>query len=104
MKSLLFVLALISGLSALPAAAQQGPAGVPGAPWIGATIAPPPPPPAEAAKTQARKRQPVDCSKAKNVEQCKARQAARKQAREACKGKKGEEYRQCLREQLTPKK
>ena len=103
MKIPFIALAMISALLALPASAQQGPAGVPGAPLIGATIAPPPPAP-EPPKAQPRKRAPVDCAKAKNVEQCKARPEARKQAREACKGKKGAEHQQCMRDKLPPKK
>ena len=81
MKRPLFVLALIFALFAGPAAAQQGPAGVPGAPLIGAVIAPPPAPTKETPDTAQRKRGPADCSKAKQVEQCKARQEARKQAK-----------------------
>ena len=104
MRFLLLSLAVLSGLVALPVAAQQGPAGVPGAPWIGATIAPPPPPSAEKPKEPQRKRTTIPCSKAKDVEQCRARAAAKKQAREACKDKKGKEYQQCLREQLPPVK
>ena len=103
MKFPFLALIVLSAGFSMPAAAQQGPAGVPGAPWIGATIAPPAPPAQTSDKAQARKRAPADCSKAKDVEQCKARQAARKQARETCKDKRGEARQQCIRDALAPK-
>lgn len=45
-KQMLFAGMLQLTLIALPAAAQQGPAGVPGAPALAASIVSPPPPPA----------------------------------------------------------
>lgn len=100
MKALFISFSLITALIVTPAGAQQGPAGVPGAPALAASIAPPPPP----APAEQSKRAPKDCSKAKNPEQCKAREEARKVAREACKGQKGTEYKQCVRDKLAPKK
>mgnify|MGYP003608224308 CR=1 FL=1 len=104
MKNSKLVLAMVVALLAAPAAAQQGPAGVPGAPFIGASIAPTPAPIPEAKKSAQRKRAPIDCQKAKDVEQCKARQEARKQAREACKALKGNERQQCINEKLSQPK
>lgn len=100
MKNPMLVLATLIALFAVPASAQQGPAGVPGAPLIGATIAPPPAPPPATQKTQTGKRVAV-CSKAKNVEQCKVRHEARKQARAACRDKKETERQQCIRDTLA---
>ena len=100
MKNSMQVLAMIFALVAVPAAAQQGPAGVPGAPLIGASIAPTPPPVPAAQKAPPRKPAPVNCNKAKDVEQCKARQEARK----ACKNKKSAERQQCIQDQLQPAK
>lgn len=99
----LLALIVVSASLSLPVAAQQGPAGVPGAPLIGASIAPPTPPAQAPEKVQPRKRVPVDCNKVKEVEKCKARQEARKQAREACKDKKRTERQQCIREALAAK-
>ncbi|SDH37519.1 hypothetical protein [Propionivibrio dicarboxylicus] len=100
MKNALPVLASIAALLAVPAMAQQGPAGVPGAPLIGASIAPPPAPVKDSKPPQPRKRAGADCTKAKDVELCKARQEARRQARDACKPLTGAERRQCLDEKL----
>lgn len=85
MKTSLSVLAITFALFAIPAAAQQGPAGVPGAPLIGAVIAPPPTPEEKRVQQQQAKRAAADCTQAKNPSQCKAQQAARKRARQACK-------------------
>ena len=104
MKKSLLVLALFHALLAGPAAAQQGPAGVPGAPLIGAVIAPAKPAPAPEAQNPTPRKPATACSKAKDVEQCKARYAARKQAREACKELKGTERKQCISDYLTPRK
>jgi len=101
MKTLFFIASLTSALLALPAFAQQGPAGVPGAPGL-APITQAQPEPATRAKRA--KRAPKDCSKAKDIEQCKARQEARKMAREACKNQKGAEHKQCMRDALAAKK
>lgn len=94
MKHLLFAATLTA--IALSAGAQQGPAGVPGAPGL----APMSPLVQTAPAAPAAKRVPKDCSKAKNIDQCKARQAARKAAREACRGKAQAEYKACVRDQL----
>jgi hypothetical protein len=40
----------------------------------------------------------VDCAKARNPERC----AARQQARELCKDKRGAARRQCVKEQMPP--
>ncbi|MEI7611918.1 MAG: hypothetical protein WCK63_03355 [Betaproteobacteria bacterium] len=101
MKSLLFTFSLISALMLTPAVAQQGPAGVPGAPALAASIAPPPP---SAPQAEPRKRAAKDCSQVKNPEQCKARVEARKQARAACKEAKAAERKQCVADILAAKK
>ena len=103
MKTLLFAVSLAATLIALPVAAQQGPAGVPGAPGL----APPPPPhpapapiavapPAPVAQVKPRPRRPADCRKADDVEHCQARQEARRKARETCPGKAGSQRQHCL--------
>ena len=56
MKTSLSVLAITFALFAIPAAAQQGPAGVPGAPLIGAVIAPAPTPEEKRVQQQQAKR------------------------------------------------
>ncbi len=127
MKTLLFIASLAAALLAEPAVAQLGPAGVPGAPGLAETDpsvkqrAPAPPP---AAPVQQQKAVAADCSKAKNVAQCKKRQETRRKALESecsksadsarceqyqktralCKDKPSQEYRQCLRDNLAPKK
>lgn len=127
MKTLFFVASLAAVFLAAPAIAQLGPAGVPGAPGLAETDpsvkqkAPITPP---AALVQPQKTVSTDCSKAKNVAQCKKRQEARKKAQERecrksgdparceqyqktralCKDKPSQEYRQCLRDNLVPKK
>lgn len=99
MKPLFLAFSLITALMVTPAGAQQGPAGVPGAPALAAAIAPPAP----AAQSKPRKPAAKNCNTARNPEQCKARLEARRQAREACKDKKGDERKQCIRDQLAPK-
>ena len=89
MKNLLILATLAAALFALPAMAQQGPGTASEAAVIGG----------KAASQGQSKRGPVDCSKAKDVEQCTARQGAHQKAREACKGKTGAERRQCMHEQ-----
>lgn len=129
MRTLLLIASLAATFLAAPAIAQLGPAGVPGAPGLAetdpsvkpakpATVAPP------VAQTQAQTPIGPDCSKAKNVTQCKKRQEARrktlsddcsksadparceqhKKTRVLCKDKPTQEYRQCLRDNLAPKK
>jgi hypothetical protein len=102
MKTLFFVISLASALLALPASAQQGPAGVPGAPGLAPIVQPQPV--QQVAQAKPAKRAPQDCNKAKDIEQCKARQQARKIAREACKNEKGAEHKQCVRDALAAKK
>jgi hypothetical protein len=98
MKLISLALSLACALITLPASAQQGPAGVPGAPGLAPMVQPAP----AAAPTKTAK-QTKDCTKAKDVERCKARQAARKIARESCKGKSGSIYKQCVRDATAPK-
>ncbi len=94
------VASLAASFLAMPAIAQQGPAGVPGAPALVREItSPTPPPPAAKPQSQKAKLGTDDCSKAKDVKQCKAHQEARKKAQEACKGKTGTEHKQCLNDQ-----
>ena len=127
MKTLLFIASLAAVFLAAPAVAQLGPAGVPGAPGLAETDpsvkqkAPPPPP---AVQVQPQKAVSTDCGKAKNVAQCKKRQETRRKALESecsksgdparceqyqktralCRDKPSPEYRQCLRDNLAPKK
>ena len=107
MKPLLFVLSL-AVCTALPAFAQLGPAGVPGAPGLvpePAPAAPAAPEPATTSKAKTPAKIPAACAKSKNVEQCVARQEARRKARAACKGKANEEYKQCVSDYMKrPKK
>lgn len=95
MKCIFILAALAATLGVTPSIAQQGPAGVPGAFGLAESVtsAQSPPPAQKSAPAAA------DCSKAKNVEQCKARQEARKKALEACRGKTGTQRKQCLNEQ-----
>jgi len=102
MKTLFCIVSLATALIALPAGAQQGPAGVPGAPGLAPVPQTQPAQPAPQAK--AGKHVSRDCSKAKDVERCKARKEARKIAREACKGQLGAEHKQCMKNALAAKK
>lgn len=95
MKNLIFVISLSAALIAWPAIAQQGPAGVPGAYGLAESVAPAPP----SAHGQRTKRGPADCCNARDVEQCEARQEARRTMLEACKDKLGAARRQCVHEQ-----
>ena len=79
----------------LPAAAQQGPAGIPGVFSLVESVLPAP----EPAQNLKKKSSDGDCSKAKNVEQCKAQQDTRKKVLAACKGKTGTARTQCLKQQ-----
>ena len=120
MKILPFVVSLAAALIAIPATAQQGPAGVPGAPGL----APPPvvvaapPEPVKAAPVAA----PEKCAKTKSgkmAKSCKPKKASAqscstaadparceqyRKTREACKNLPERDYRQCLRDNLTTKK
>jgi hypothetical protein len=99
MKFLFLALSLASALITLPASAQQGPAGVPGAPGLAPVVQTPP----AAAPVKTAKRPPKDCSKAKDVERCIAKQEAKKMARESCKGKTGSEHKKCMHDATAPK-
>lgn len=124
MKALLFAVSLTATLLALPALAQQGPAGVPGAPGL----APPPPPPAVVVSTPAPApakptAAPPKCGKSKSGKASQACPPKKKPAasncsssadparceqyrktRELCRNLAQNEYRQCLRDNLgTPK-
>ena len=120
MKILPFVVSLAAALIAIPATAQQGPAGVPGAPGLA------PPPPVVAAPPEPVKATPVaapeKCAKTKSgkmAKSCKPKKAtvstcsaaadpARceqyRKTRETCKNLPERDYRQCLRDNLTTKK
>ena len=109
MKALFFVVSLAAALIALPASAQLGPAGVPGAPGLAETdpsaklgsLAPQTSShSSQAQRTQQQKHALVRCNKAKNVAQCNSRQAARYKATEACKNKTGAERKQYRQEQI----
>lgn len=110
MKTLFFVASLAAMLlMAIPASAQLGPAGVPGAPGLAETDpsvkqqadpARPNPPPL--AQETPRKATASVCSRAKDVVQCKTRVENRRKALVACKGKRGAERKQCLKEQTAP--
>ena len=103
MRLLLFVLSLAVVLVALPANAQLGPAGVPGAPGLAETdpsvkpvpVNQPTPPfleePQPTSQTSA-------CIKGSTAEQCKTRKAktARKKSPDSCKNKTGAARKQCL--------
>jgi len=101
MKAVFFAVALASTLLALPACAQQGPAGVPGFPGIAASITPvlPPAPVPPAVQAKQRKRAEAECVGEKNVEQCIARMENRSKAKESCNQKKPDERRVCIEEQ-----
>ena len=103
MKLLLVVASLAVVFFAVPANAQLGPAGVPGAPGLAETdpsvkpapVTPPAPP---VLKEPQRTLQSNACGKDKNSEQCKTRKAktTRKKPQDACKGKTGAARKQCL--------
>jgi hypothetical protein len=98
MKNLIVIASMTTALIAMPAIAQQGPAGVPGAYGLAESVAPAPPAQPSAQGRQA-KRGPADCSNAGNVERCNARQVARKKMLEACQDRFGAERKQCMHEQ-----
>ena len=103
MKTVLFLVAL-TAFAALPAHAQLGPAGVPGAPGLAPAPAPAPAPARQDGKSAAAAKIPAVCAKAKNVEQCVARQELRRKARTACKDKAGDEFTQCVNDYMKRKK
>jgi hypothetical protein len=122
MKTLPFVVSLAAALIAIPAFAQQGPAGVPGAPGLAppppAAVAAPQPEPVKAAPVAA----PEKCAKTKSgktAKSCKPKKTSAqscgaaadparceqyRKTREACKNLPERDYRQCLRDNLTSKK
>ncbi|SBT08286.1 conserved exported hypothetical protein [Candidatus Propionivibrio aalborgensis] len=95
MKTMFIATMLTAALITVPAIAQQGPAGVPGAPGLAETVKSAPP----SSRPRHRQRGPADCRTAKDVELCTARQEAHKTALEACKGKTGVERQQCMHAQ-----
>lgn len=123
MKTLFFVVSLAAALIATPVIAQQGPAGVPGAPGL----APPPPPavvavsPPEQAKASPST-PPAKCGKTASGQpkkSCKPKKTAapscsssadptrceqHRKTHELCKNLPEPDYRQCLRDNLTTKK
>ena len=120
MKTLFFAVSLATALIATPVIAQQGPAGVPGAPGL----APPPavvaapPEPVKATPSTA----PAKCGKTKSgkpTKSCKPKKAPaptcsnsadplrceqHRKTHELCKNLPENDYRQCLRDNLTTKK
>ena len=124
MKTLFFALSMSVALIALPAIAQQGPAGVPGAPGL-APPAPPPPVVATLSPEQVKPSQsvpPGKCGKAKSgkpTKSCKPKKAAApncsnspdaarceryQKTKKLCQDLPDRDYRQCLRDNLTPAK
>lgn len=87
-RQLLFAGMLQMALIALPVAAQQGPAGVPGAPDLAASIVSPPPPPAPPSsklKAPQKQRATNNCT-AQEGKSCQAK--ARPTKRQPVKKKK----------------
>lgn len=103
MRTLLFVFSL-AACAAFPAFAQLGPAGVPGAPGLAPAPAAPAATNQPASKAEAPTKVQAACAKSKNVDQCMARQEARRKAKAACKGKVNDEYKQCVSDYLSRKK
>lgn len=121
MKTLFFAVSLAAALIAIPAVAQQGPAGVPGAPGLApapVVVATQPPEPVKATPSVA----PEKCGKTKSGQprkSCKPKKVAaptcsssadparceqHRKTRELCKNLPERDYRQCLRDNLTTKK
>lgn len=103
MRSLLLAASLAFALTAWPAYAQLGPAGVPGAPGLAETDpsvkpAPPVQPAVVVVEEAPRKSATSSCGKGKESGQCKTRKPAKKKVQPACKGKTGKAYRQCVAE------
>ena len=99
MRLLLFVLSLAVALVALPANAQLGPAGVPGAPGLAETDPSVKPAPTnQPAPPFLEEPQQTSGTSACAAEQCKTRKAktTRKKSLATCKGKVGEARKQCL--------
>ena len=100
MRSLFFLVSLAVALVALPASAQLGPAGVPGAPGLAETDpsvrpAPPPQPAPPLIEEAPRPTQATECNKANNNKQCKTRPATKGKVQKACKGKTGKACALC---------
>jgi hypothetical protein len=90
----LLIAGLVAGFLSLGAMAQPGPGGGPGGgPGCGQGGGPGCGQGSSSAGPGA-----ADCSKARNPQHCESRQ----KAREACKGKKGTEYRQCVKDSMPP--
>jgi len=104
MRSKLFLFALMTAVT-LPAFAQLGPAGVPGAPGLAPTTPAPTepaaPPPKENTKAEPPTKVPAACAKSKNVKQCTTRLETRRKAKAACKQKADAEYKQCVSDYLN---
>ena len=121
MKTLFLAVSLAAALIAIPAIAQQGPAGVPGAPGLApapVVVAAQPTEPVKAPPSAA----PAKCGKTKSGQprkSCKPKKAAaptcsssadparceqHRKAKEQCKNLPDRDYRQCLRDNLTVKK
>ena len=102
MRSLLLAATLAFALSAWPAYAQLGPAGVPGAPGLAETDpsvkATPPVQPATVVVEETPRASATSCAKSKNSGKCKTRKSAKKKVQPTCKGKTGQAYRQCVAE------
>ena len=102
MRTAFFLVSLAAAI-ALPAFAQLGPAGVPGAPGL----APPPAPTQPAAPPKQGRHHtpppkiPAACAKVKDVERCVKRQELRRKARAVCKGKTGEAHQQCVNDYVN---
>lgn len=97
----------LAAVVSLPVLAQLGPAGVPGAPGLvpdPAVPAKPVAPQPKESKSETPAKVPAACAKAKNVDQCVARQERRRKARAACKGKVDAEYKQCVSDYLNRRK
>ena len=102
MRTAFFLVSLAAAI-ALPAFAQLGPAGVPGAPGL----APPPAPTQPAAPPKQRRHHtpppkiPAACAKVKDVERCVKRQELRRKARAVCKDREGEAYQRCVNDYVN---
>lgn len=102
MRSLLLAASLAFALSAGPAYAQLGPAGVPGAPGLAETDpsvkVTPPVQPATVVVDETPRTSATSCVKSKDSGNCKTRKSAKKKVQTTCKGKTGKAYRQCVAE------
>lgn len=95
---MLFLAALGAALTALPAIAQQGPAGVPGAFGLAETVTATLPlePATIRSRAPASRAAIADCKRAQNVERCQKAKVVRKKARAACSGRSGSQLKTCL--------